>query len=174
MSAVKRKRTRLAAAYREAGHAVIAQYLGRGIRSIQVTSDHNEHVGACSYYPPRRDPNDLKEDQRQRLALRDILCNYAGQLAEAKFRRLPARWSKADAKGPLAELALKAIEAGDTVPSLLQWLFRTAKDMLADETNWLRIVAVARRLNAEGSLKGSEVRKIGDAALVEVATARKA
>jgi hypothetical protein len=164
-------RQTLATAYHEAGHAVVAQHLGRGVRLIELTPGNEERAGRCHLHRLRRDPDEGMND-RDLLswAVPEILISLAGQLAEARFKaRNPIRWTHHGDDSNAIDYALKVTQGStDEATALCSWLFLRARGMVWRDAIWRRIVAVAEELASSGKLTGAEVRRIGKDALLRL------
>lgn len=156
---------RVAKAFHEAGHAVVAHHLGVRYPSVTV----NMAAASLGEVVLREPPPQLDAVERHSATVErpptrlrsfvegHILVAWAGPLAE---RRHTGRYNWRDARGdvesiwPVAELIS---HSDDESKALVEWLRARADAVLAVERTWAEVTAVADVLQREGVLTPSEV-----------------
>lgn len=135
------------AAYHEAGHAVMARWLGGRVLSCSIEDD-DEHVHGTTTVDWRQVP----AGERQRAV---ALAALAGPVAEARWRgdmellESIAAW---EADWRLATSALAQIVAPAERAPLLRQLARQAAAKFDDPDAWEALCRVADALSAHGTL----------------------
>ena len=66
------KPSRRALAHHEAGHAVVALLLGRGVKSVALTPGSQAQLGLCEHYTRRWKPGALTEAQFRQVTETDV------------------------------------------------------------------------------------------------------
>lgn len=180
---VLRRPSRLAVAYHEAGHAVAAQRLLRGVKCVRVGDDYALVSHGCTYTRGAylcRAKVSFDDPKRSEHAFRSCVMSYAGPVAHSRFARLPLDrvlevWGTSDVRQAYNV-------AGDVREGLLIWCgmvicgpganvtgaarafceaaLEAAKELVARD--WRLISATARKLAKRGELLGDDpvLRKI--------------
>jgi hypothetical protein len=154
-----------ATAYHEAGHAVVAQALGRAVKSVTIVGD-DEVTGRC-IHPPVGDwfrPNIKVDGRARRLTDTTIMSSWAGTLAQEREGSSTAEELEAEAandRDGLVDLALR-FTGGNVyeTDSYIEWLRRRTVGLLDRFDIWPAIEAVAEALLVERTLSGRRVRQV--------------
>src|SRR5262245_42115832 len=144
-----------AAAYHEAGHAVVALALGRPIHRVSLTPDR-AGLGLCEFGKGVFRPS---EDWLER----EILIALGGVAAEARFTGDYA-WDAADRDLQyVRDLAVQ--RAGDRQADRLERrLLAKAEHLLAKPGHWRAIERIAAELLRLGAISGRAARHLFDQA----------
>lgn len=135
------------AAYHEAGHAVMAHWLGGRVLSCSI-EDEDERVHGTTTVDWRRVPTGARQ---QAVALAAL----AGPVAEARWRgdmELLESLAAWEADWRLATSALAQIVAPAERGPMLRRLARQAADKFDDPEAWELLCRVADALSAHGTL----------------------
>lgn len=146
-----------ATAYHEAGHAVIALRLERRIKSATIVPRDN-YLGCVQYGKWGRGQPDAHLTQRVVEKLeRDILCAFAGPVAEAKFT---GRRNKIGASGDYQIIVDRAtyLHGDDRVlEKYLVYMEARAACYVSEPVNWLCITRLAKTLLKQKTMSSDAV-----------------
>jgi hypothetical protein len=153
-------------AYHEAGHAVAAFELRRGVRQVTIEPDPERgtlgHVLQRSLLALCRDQSDPGAPrQRARVERahveREILCCFAGGIAEGHFRgRRNHVGARTDRKCAL-ELASRLCGDLNETRAYLRWLLLRTRNLVLSQ--WPGVKRVAAELLVHRTLTGPKARK---------------
>ncbi len=170
------------AAYHEAGHAVAAVALGRGVRSLTIVSmngpDGEVLDGALTTSTPIRNPNSQHDSARLWRAQRELLVIAAGPAAHARYTRRSTRFVlvQAPCKDDWNSIAKLLVDLGRSKE--IVWCgpeFETEGPVhdieegldeimaLADilvRCHWSAVKLLARELIEKRTLTGKQIRQI--------------
>jgi ATP-dependent Zn protease len=131
-------------AYHEAGHAAAAFALRRAVRWVSIVPD--EARGTLGFCASRLMPGfrpDLDRSPRNRAAVeREVIINFAGGIAEERFR---GRKNRAGAAGDVAtavDLASTVCGSIEETSAYLAWLHIRAKNLVNSPVHWPGIEAL--------------------------------
>jgi ATP-dependent Zn protease len=152
-------------AYHEAGHAVVAIHLHRGVKSVTVVPNpETNSLGHCEYHELPNKEERLKvlergDRQRSRPWLeREIILLLAGNHAEDKVK---GRWNHRGASDDMSkvfDLASSMCGSNDETLAYVRWLSERARNEV--ESLWPLIEKVAQALVVKKTMTGREVRQI--------------
>ena len=146
-------------AYHEAGHAVAALALGRGVKCVSIVPGE-EILGHCAHHKLRSFQPDIHTNGRTlRRIEQSILILLAGGEAEAKFRgrhnHIGAERDYQDA----IDLAMCVFGSEEETEAYLRWLLIRARNLITSLVNWPIVEHVAAELLARKTLNGREMRE---------------
>ena len=142
-----------AAAYHEAGHAVVALALGRPVQCVSILPDR-EHLGLCEF---RKGVFRPSEDWLER----EVLIALGGIAAEARHTGNYA-WDGA-ARDWRYVRGLAVQRAGERRAERLERrLLARAEHLLAREGHWRAVELSAAELVRRGSVSGRAARHLFD------------
>jgi ATP-dependent Zn protease len=161
MTKVRWSKKQRATAYHEAGHAVMALLLGRGVRSVTVIPDEwTESLGMVTFNPlPAFDPHFDRSGRTREKCERLILILLAGPVAE---RRYTGKWCHSGADGDrhaVVEIASRLI-GERTTSSYVRWLSDVANEKFDGPFAWPAVRTIAAELLRKDRLSGRRVREI--------------
>ncbi len=142
----------IATAYHEAGHAVIAETLGRTVDKVTIVRN-SLRMGACQMSKRRGQPiKDVLETQ--------ALILFAGVVAEA---RIVGKYNWAGAQQDMLGIRQLSRQRGSSEKQIeriqQRWLDKT-EYLVDDEDTWKAITQVAKELVEKKSLSGRAVKHI--------------
>jgi hypothetical protein len=170
-------------AYHEAGHAVVAQELGLGVRSVSIVPDE-ETAGCCTHPKTHKFTRKVNEaggyehldGWTRRRAEGSIMILWAGTLAQQIY--LDAHQEEVNEGFGVMEINGEthitshsdADQIIDLTSALMpdpnehgayqEWLRIRTRNMLRHDLVWAAVEAVARELLAKDKLSGKEVSAI--------------
>ena len=152
-------------AYHEAGHAVVAHVLHRGLASITIVPDEDEDtLGLCQYLRSRInwEGADWAPTTRQRSYLeRAILTVLAGAEAEHALTGRRGHLGASHDYTQAVDCALIALGGDAEEASLfLGWMAYRARKLLQQPQNWHAVEALSRELMVHRTLSGRRTRAI--------------
>ena len=176
--------SRLAVAYHEAGHAIAAQRLLRGVKCVRVGDNSALISHGCAYtrgaYLCRAKVLPFDDPKRSERAFRSCVMSYAGPVAHSRFARLPLDrvlevWGISDVRqahevagdvreGLIVFGGMVICGPGATVTgaarAFCEAALEAAKELVARD--WRLISAAARNFAKRGELLGDDpvLRKI--------------
>jgi ATP-dependent Zn protease len=162
----RRRKTREATAYHEAGHAVLRSHFDLPIRRVTIRCDREtagkvEGKGALYL---RGIDIEITPAKQERIFRRIMVC-LAGEVAQAKFSKRSVRnWHASSDHQKAADFALRVSGDDEGAALLLRWLMHRTKNMV--EVRWPQIQKLASALLEREVLSGDEVRELiwgGDA-----------
>jgi hypothetical protein len=151
---------RLATAYHEAGHAVIAYELGIPLQSVTIVPSEDAH-GVVRHQDPLRGVRlDIDGSDRARLRTeRAIMICFAGPLAQQRHRANSWRGYHGQSDFDLAaDLAIRICGSGEEATAFLKWLQLKTKHKV--RRSWLKIDQLAQVLLKQGTVTGRKVRTV--------------
>jgi len=144
----KRSQSQLeAAAYHEAGHAVIAYLLGCKPESVTITPtlDTAGHL-VVHADPPHGFQLDTDDSDEARLRAESaITICFAGPIAQKRHN--PRSWRKVHGQwdyDTITDLGLRVCGSGEQATAFIRWREIVAREMV--QAHWLRIALVAGQL----------------------------
>lgn len=141
---------RIATAYHEAGHAVIALALGRAIQRVTIVPNQS-YLGACQIQKGRVKPShDWLEDE--------ILILFAGMVAEARITGTYCPQGAAQDLRGVRRLASMRADGERQVARLERRLLDKAEYLVQDEVHWTAIELVAGELLKHETISGRAAR----------------
>lgn len=146
----------LKAAYHEAGHAVVAEVLGRRVRFVKVESRGGlMQTELLPKFDLRRSPRSLRERWDRE---REVIIYFAGLIAEEGLtgkRTLSGIGNDFDA----VERILRHGHArAEEVTAYGRWLYERCVSIL--QQNWAAVERVAETLATVRTIKGMAIRKL--------------
>lgn len=130
-------------AHHEAGHAVAAWRLGLKFKYVTILPDKAGrglgHVMNCR--PKWFRPDIDSSDRICLLAQRRITSLFAGQLAEAKFRRRKPLWGSWSDDRQAVDLAMRMCGSQETTEAYLKYCFLASRDLV--NVFWPEVEGVA-------------------------------
>jgi hypothetical protein len=153
----KRKRAIAATAYHEAGHAVAAWRFCLKFKRVTIKPDADAgSLGDVLHRVPNWFRPDIESSDRVSLrAERHIITDFAGQLAEAKFRGRPPRFGMESDNQSAANMAFRLSGSPETVEAYLKYCWFAARDLVNGQ--WPQIEVLAASLLKRQTLKYEEV-----------------
>lgn len=144
----------LATAYHEAGHAVVARYLGVEVLSVEI---HDDNSGVCRHVPLQADLELLPDEDARRIVEPRVVIYFAGQLAEARFLgQHPETFDGHEIDDESAiDFALFLCRSEDEAAAYHRWLFERARNFV--NMSWPFIEDVAAELVESRHMTGEEV-----------------
>jgi len=156
-------------AYHEAGHAVAAFMLRRGISYVTIEAD-KDSLGSCKHPRGIREFSTLDVaaivDLRLRAKVeREIMILFAGDIAERQFRhrRRQVRGSWAD-YGYAVDLADYVTTGDNELELYLDWLYGRTENLITRIDVWPAIEALATALLEDKRIGQRRARRIIQAA----------
>jgi hypothetical protein len=145
---------RKATAYHEAGHAVVALFLGYKPRSATIIPAVDFHGQVKHDSPLRGIKLDIDDSDRARLRVeRAIMICFAGPLAQQRYRpRSWRRWHGASDFQTAADLALRVSGSEEAATAFLRWLELQTRSIVI--ARWTLIDRVAQALLEHDKLVG--------------------
>jgi ATP-dependent Zn protease len=150
-------------AYHEAGHAVAAFALGRGVRHVSIEPDLEKgSLGHCRkhHLPSLKDAEFADDTPRHRTRMeREIICFFAGGIAERHFR---GRRNNVGASRDLtAAVSLAECLCGSLkeTEAYLNWLYIRAENLVLVQHHWAGVQRMAKELLAHRILTGRQARE---------------
>jgi ATP-dependent Zn protease len=153
------KRELQATAYHEAGHAVVAFFNRVRFKHATIIKgdDSLGHV-LLAKSPKWFQPEYENTARVQFFAEQRIVIDYAGQLAEGKFRGRRPRWGMGQDNEHAVDMAFYFCGSQKTVEAYLHYCWCRSSD--AVNARWAQIQAVAAALLERKTLTLDEVREI--------------
>ena len=147
-------------AYHEAGHAVLAYFLGVGLKRVSIVRDEDsrDHLHGGEYGDDTEYTEHMRAFAEEAFWLRMAIMRYAGTEAE---RRLARRWRNTGAENDYkwAAIALEKITM-DWPSRRALYFYARRRTRLLVENYWPEIEAVARALIERKQLGVEEVRRM--------------
>jgi hypothetical protein len=131
-----------AAAHHEAGHAVVAWKLGIKFRHVTIKADHDS-LGHVLFQ--RMTSNNRLQIERH------IIIDFAGQLAEARFREKHPRYGMHDDNQRVVVRVYKFCISKEAAESFLRYSWFMSRDLV--NLCWAEIQPVARALLERQTLR---------------------
>jgi ATP-dependent Zn protease len=163
-------------AYHEAGHAVAAHVLKRGIKRVSIAPDDEEgSLGHCHHASPLSgfDPDVYGYDMGSKTwhwLERETLILVAGLVAEARFK------GKHDWRGAQSDLSF-AYRLADYLCSstketrkYISWMMERARNLFDSRNGlrWRQVRYVARELLSKKTISGKNVRELCQKATLDM------
>jgi hypothetical protein len=147
-------------AYHEAGHAVALHHCGIKYNYVTIEPDEEGRLGHVLHRLPKWfNPETDLCDRVRLLAERHIIVNYAGQIAQTKFRGKPLRFGMESDNATAIDLAIYLCGGlGATCDAYLLYCLYASLDVV--NLRWREIEAVAEALLARKTLKYDDVLEI--------------
>jgi hypothetical protein len=155
-------------AHHEAGHAVACLLFGIAFDSVTIVraDDSNGHLTR----PKPGWYNTDHFDDRHLLRIRDeIAQDFAGQIAEWKYRGKRPRYGTQDDNQQAFDLALKLTGGGKTTGAFLEYCWCFAEEFV--NSNWNSIQLIAGELTKGKTLTSRQLSEITAALKPDVAGA---
>jgi hypothetical protein len=147
---------RIATAYHEAGHAVMALALGRPIHKVTIIANQ-QYLGACQIQKGRfRPTKDWLEDE--------ILILFAGMVAESQITGSYCESGAAQDLRGIRRYALMRAGGERQVERLERRLLDKTEHLLADAETWKAIEMIAAALLEHETISGRAARHFYDLA----------
>lgn len=152
-----------AAAYHEAGHAVMCRLMRFRLRSISVGNDELAAGQTTHDIARHRTREGVGEtDAVRRRVEKTILVCLAGPLAQARYDGENPKASNGGAVDvdTAFDLALRLFRSKRTATAFLKFAEEWARQKLDEPSTWAAVEALAGALLREGRLSGSQARAI--------------
>lgn len=145
---------RIATAYHEAGHAVVALALGKPIHKVTI-SPNRDRVGMCQTQKGHfRPSHDQLEDA--------ILILFAGYVAEARFTGQPNHIGATSDFKQIRRLSSQRADGERQVERLEKRLLAKTEYMLEDEEYWGAVERIAKELVVKETISGRAAKHFFD------------
>jgi hypothetical protein len=160
MNDEEKQRERMATAYHEAGHAVVAVYLECTVERVELTPGHPEREGlALSHDPKTTLPEEHDFDGMLPIIVRQCCVTDAGQLAEARYAGVQSHWTQLrDDHNSLLEMASLVTRGDEEAEAFLGWIRARTEQLVERLGPQNRAVAMA--LAERGALTGDEMLEV--------------
>jgi hypothetical protein len=147
-------------AVHEAGHAVAARALGRGVRSVTITPDADA-FGRARHYPLRAFQPDHGVDGRVRWRIEQaIMISMAGVAAQGRVSDDAERiesGSQSDRETAVNLALFVSRGEPDEAQAYVKWLGLRVGNLLAEPVWWAGVERLARELLLRGTMSGRDV-----------------
>lgn len=141
MAGSKRKK---ATAYHEAGHAVAAWRQGLKFKRVTIKPDADSLGHVLKGFPKWFRPDNDQSDRVRLHAERHIIMDFAGQLAEAKFRGRRPRYGMGADNQNAVDMALYLCGSQKAVEAFLRFCWCVSQEFV--NGRWGKIEALAAAL----------------------------
>lgn len=157
----KRQKQLAATAYHEAGHAIMAWYLNRKIKSVSILKNEDS-LGRTNYkgWKAKIDTNEVSEERARPYIEKAILVGLAGEVAEHIYTgRHNWRGSSGDYDAALRLAMLLIHDLEDELPAYIKWLRLRARNILQVASHWHALKTLAEALLERKEMSGAEARE---------------
>lgn len=142
----------LATAYHEAGHAVVALAVGRGVHKVSIRPKQ-DWLGRCEFRKGVRPTADFVEDE--------ILISLGGMVAEA---RLTGNYDRIAADRDLRYVRRLAVQrvSDRQLERFERRMLAKTENVLADDGHWKAVELIAAELLRLGEISGRAAKHFFD------------
>jgi hypothetical protein len=152
---------RIATAYHEAGHALVAWLLGIRLRRVTIVPSKKDNFDGCCYHAKivrgKHPEFDDSPGAFVRMQKHVMVC-LAGIISQRRFNsRTVRRWDASGDYRLIFPIVSNRLSSDKETTAYLSWLEVKTDELLRQPHNWARVKLLARELLARNTLKRNEV-----------------